>query len=74
MVYVPPQASIHSHAHETEETYVILRGGAIFHSHSGARAVSAGDFIHMPPWCEHGLENSGTDVLVVLAATSPPNP
>jgi oxalate decarboxylase/phosphoglucose isomerase-like protein (cupin superfamily) len=33
-----------------------------------------GDFIYLPPWCMHGIENTGREVLVVLVATSPTNP
>ena len=29
---------------------------------------------YLPPWCLHGIENTGTEVLVVLIATAPPNP
>lgn len=74
MVYLPPHASIDLHAHETEETYAILSGAGTFSFHGGTRAVGAGDFVFLPPWCEHGLENTGRDVLVALLATSPPNP
>ena len=38
------------------------------------REVQKGDFVHLPPWCLHGIENTGTETLVVLIATSPPNP
>ena len=40
----------------------------------GQREVAKGDFVYLPPWCEHGIENTGTEPLVVLIATSPPNP
>ena len=36
--------------------------------------VKKGDFVYLPPWCVHGIENTGTETLVVLIATSPPNP
>ena len=38
------------------------------------REVKKGDFVYLPPWCVHGIENTGTETLVVLIATSPPNP
>ena len=31
-------------------------------------------FIHLPPWCEHGIENTGEETLEILICTSPPNP
>jgi len=36
--------------------------------------VSAGSFIYLESWAEHGIENTGRDMMVVLLATSPPNP
>ena len=38
------------------------------------RDVKKGDFVYLPPWCLHGIENTGTETLVVLICTSPPNP
>ena len=38
------------------------------------RNVKKGDFIYLPPWCVHGIENTGRETLVVLICTSPPNP
>ena len=36
------------------------------------RDVKKGDFVYLPPWCLHGIENTGTETLVVLIATSRP--
>ena len=58
-------------AHATEETYVILEGRGTMTFASGKREVAKGDFVYLPPWCEHGIENTGTESLVVLIATSP---
>jgi mannose-6-phosphate isomerase-like protein (cupin superfamily) len=74
MLYMPPHAKMALHSHETEETYVILEGSATMAFWNRTQHVSAGDFIYLPAWCEHGIENTGTDPLVVLLATSPPNP
>ena len=38
--------------------------------------VEAGTFIHLPPWCEHGIENTGDasmEVLNLYVATEPIN-
>ena len=74
MFYVPPHVVLEPGSHETEETYVVLegRGRMTFATHQ--RDVAKGDFVYLPPWCEHGIENTGTEPLVVLIATSPPNP
>src|SRR3954470_17256238 len=74
MFYVPPHAVLPPGSHETEETYVILEGRGRMRFANFEREVSKGDFVYLPPWCEHGIENTGTESLVVLIATSPPNP
>jgi mannose-6-phosphate isomerase-like protein (cupin superfamily) len=74
MLYVPPHASLELHSHETEETYYILEGEGLFYLTEGTRPVERGHFIYLPSWCEHGIENTGTDMLVVLVTTSPTNP
>lgn len=74
MLYVPPQAAMDRHNHETEETYCILSGtGKLLHD-GGEQAVGAGTFIYLPPWCVHGVVNTGTEMMVALLCTSPPNP
>jgi mannose-6-phosphate isomerase-like protein (cupin superfamily) len=74
MFYVPPHAVLGVGSHETEETYVILEGRGRMTFARLERDVSKGDFVYLPSWCEHGIENTGTETLVVLIATSPPNP
>lgn len=74
MFYVPPHAVLPPGSHETEETYVILEGTGLMTFATFQRQVRKGDFVYLPPWCEHGIENTGIETLVVLIATSPPNP
>ena len=74
MFYVAPHVTLEPGCHETEETYVILEGAGEMTFASGKRPVKKGDFVYLPPWCVHGIENTGTDMLVVLICTSPPNP
>ena len=74
MFYIPPHAVLEPGSHETEETYVILEGEGTMTFGSGPRPVKRGDFVYLPPWCLHGIENTGTETLVVLICTSPPNP
>lgn len=74
MLYVPPHAEMELHAHETEETYVIISGTGTMLRRSGDMEVGPGHFIHMPAWSEHGIRNTGKEMLTVLLATSPPNP
>lgn len=74
MFYVPPHVVLEPGSHETEETYVILEGQGRMTFANFQREVKRGDFVYLPPWCTHGIENTGTEPLVVLIATSPPNP
>ena len=74
MFYIPPHVVLDPQSHETEETYVILEGRGVMTFATSQREVGKGDFVYLPPWCEHGIENTGTETLVVLVATSPPNP
>ena len=74
LFYVPPHVVLAPGSHETEETYVILEGSGRMTFSSFQSEVTKGDFVYLPPWCEHGIENTGTAALVVLIVTSPPNP
>lgn len=74
LFYVPPHAILEPGSHETEETYVILEGRATMTFARYQREVKKGDFVYLPPWCVHGIENTGDETVVVLICTSPPNP
>lgn len=72
--YLPPHVVLEPGSHETEETYVILEGEGTMTFANGQRQVRKGDFVYLPPWCVHGIENTGREPLLVLICTSPPNP
>jgi mannose-6-phosphate isomerase-like protein (cupin superfamily) len=74
LFYLPPHTLLQPGSHETEETYVVLEGCGRMTFANYQRDVSKGDFVYLAPWCVHGIENTGTETLVVLIATSPPNP
>jgi mannose-6-phosphate isomerase-like protein (cupin superfamily) len=61
-------------SHETEEVYVILEGQGTGTIGGQTVTLEKGTFVHLPPWCEHGLENTGDEPLVILICTAPPNP
>jgi mannose-6-phosphate isomerase-like protein (cupin superfamily) len=42
--------------------------------HGQKRTVRKGDFVYLPSWCLHGIENTGKETLAILICTSPPNP
>lgn len=74
LFYVPPHATLDVGHHPTEETYVVLEGEATMIFERSRRVVKKGDFIHLPPWTRHGVENTGRETFVVLICTTPPNP
>jgi mannose-6-phosphate isomerase-like protein (cupin superfamily) len=76
MFCLPPHATLlPPGSHETEEVYVIQRGeGTMTFATGRQQKVKAGDFVHLPPWCEHGVENTGNVTLEILICTAPPNP
>jgi mannose-6-phosphate isomerase-like protein (cupin superfamily) len=74
MFYVPPHVVLEPGSHHTEECYVIIKGCGTMTLNGEKREVSAGTFIHLPPWCEHGVENTGDETLEIMICTSPPNP
>ena len=74
MFFVPPHVVLGVGSHHTEECYVILKGQGTMTLAGKQVAVSAGTFIHLPPWCEHGVENTGDETMEILICTSPPNP
>jgi mannose-6-phosphate isomerase-like protein (cupin superfamily) len=75
MFYLPPHTVNAPGSHPTEETYVILEGSGTMTFAGGRKVpVQKGMFVYLPSWCEHGIENTGNENLVVLIATSPPNP
>jgi len=61
-------------SHHTEECYAVLRGRGTMTLAGKPVEVRAGMFIHLPPWCEHGVENTGEENLEILICTAPPNP
>ena len=74
MFFVPPHVVLAPGSHHTEECYVILRGKGTMTLAGKQVEVKAGTFIHLPPWCEHGVENTGDETLEILICTAPPNP
>jgi len=74
MFYLPPHVVLSPGSHETEETYVVLEGRGRMTFANFQRDIKKGDFVYLEPWCLHGIENTGTETLVVLIPTAPPNP
>ena len=75
LLYLAPGGVLEPHNHENEEVYVILEGEGKGHfGLSEPTSVEKGMFMHLPPHAEHGLENTGTGLMLVMIATSPALP
>ena len=72
-VDVPPGAEQRAHSHEdSEQVYVIVRGGGRMPVAGDEEEVGAGDLVFIPPATDHGIVNDGDETLVYVSATSPP--
>jgi mannose-6-phosphate isomerase-like protein (cupin superfamily) len=74
MFFLPPHASLPVGSHWTEETYCFLKGHGVMTLAGKPTEVGPGVFVHLPPWCEHGVENTGNEGMEILLCTVPPNP
>ena len=74
MLYVPPHGTVAFGSHEPEEGYAVLQGEGVMHFTKGPRPIKRGDFIYLLAWCEHGIDNTGIEQMVVMVITSPTNP
>lgn len=74
MLVLPPHAALGISFHPTEECYFVVRGEGTATLAGKKQQIKKGMFVHMPPWCEHGVENTGTETLEILICTAPANP
>ena len=59
------------HNHDPEQCYYIIKGKGLMIIDAETREVSAGDAVYIPSNKNHGIKNSGDDVLEYLTANSP---
>jgi len=75
LLYLAPGGVLEPHHHENEEVYVILEGeGKGYFGLREPIKVEKGMFFHLPPNAEHGLENTGNEMMKALITTSPTFP
>jgi quercetin dioxygenase-like cupin family protein len=75
LVYLSPGGYMAPHDHPNEEVYFILQGeGEGYFGLDKPVNVQKGMFVHLPPGAEHGLKNTGDEVLIAMLATSPASP
>ena len=73
ILIIPPKASanIHKHENEIDSIFIVKGRGRAFINGSWVD-VEEGDYIFVPPNCEHGIENNSKEELIILATHSPP--
>ena len=74
LLYVPPHVVQEPGSHETEEAYIIIKGTGHMWLNGRRVPVEPSTWIWLPPWTEHGIENTGSETLEIMVMTSPPNP
>jgi mannose-6-phosphate isomerase-like protein (cupin superfamily) len=67
-----PTARAPEHFHTYDEVIYILDGQGAFHAGGTSRPVGAGSCIELPARTVHCLENTGEDVMRVVAVFRPP--
>ena len=70
-VDVEPGAKQPHHSHEPQQTYLITRGSGVMHVGSEDQEVGVGDLIFIPSGMEHGIDNTGQEILTYIAAATP---
>jgi len=72
LLYLAPGGVLDPHDHENEEVYYFLEGeGEGSFGLGESIAIEKGMFVHLPPHAEHGLKNTGKEMMLVMIATSP---
>jgi mannose-6-phosphate isomerase-like protein (cupin superfamily) len=72
-VEVDPGGVIEQHLHEQSfESAYVLSGQGLLHVPEGDVSIRAGDGVTIPPQTVHGLENTGTEAMRILAVHIPP--
>ena len=68
VITLEPGCEIGYHEHHNEsETYYIISGQGVYNDNGTNRPVSAGDITFTPDGFGHGLDNTGTENLVLMA-------
>jgi mannose-6-phosphate isomerase-like protein (cupin superfamily) len=62
--------TLHSHA-GMDKMYLVLEGRGFFLLHDGELPMQAGDLLVAPEGVAHGVRNTGTERLLVLAVLAP---
>ena len=73
-VDVEPGAEQKPHSHGPQQVYVITRGTGRMVVGEEQREVREGQMVFIPPEVEHGIVNTGDEVLTYVSAATPAFP
>ena len=73
-VDVEPGAQQPPHSHDPQQVYVITRGSGRMRVGDDERDVAAGHMVFIPKNTEHGIVNTGDEVLTYVSAATPAFP
>lgn len=73
-VDVEPGAQQPPHVHDPQQVYVITRGSGRMKVGDQERDVTVGHMVFIPPKTEHGIVNTGDEVLTYVSAATPAFP
>lgn len=73
-VDVEPGAQQPPHDHDPQQVYVITRGSGRMKVGDQEQDVTVGHMVFIPPNTEHGIVNTGDEVLTYVSAATPAFP
>jgi mannose-6-phosphate isomerase-like protein (cupin superfamily) len=73
-VDVEPGAEQKPHSHGPQQVYVITRGSGRMKVGEDEQDVTVGQLVFIPPNTEHGIVNTGDEVLTYVSAATPAFP
>jgi mannose-6-phosphate isomerase-like protein (cupin superfamily) len=73
-VDVEPGSEQKPHSHGPQQVYVITRGTGRMKVGNDERDVATGHMVFIPPNTEHGIVNTGDEVLTYVSAATPAFP
>jgi mannose-6-phosphate isomerase-like protein (cupin superfamily) len=73
-VDVEPGAQQPAHSHGPQQVYVITRGAGRMKVGDDELDVATGHMVFIPPETEHGIVNTGDEVLTYISAATPAFP
>ena len=73
-LYVPPHVVQEPGGHEVEEAYICLKGEGYIYLNGKKQVFTPNTWVWLPPWTEHGIDNTGNETMEILVMSGPPNP